>query len=227
MNKDLMDTKNLYFPEPVLKEWDNGVKQYSTKRGNTEVLISYVPLGTTFKHKHREAQLGMVISGELLVNVAGYERKLTPLDSVYIAPPNVLHGATNCSNQEVIAIDVKRYNENEKYTAPNEYFLEPFEKRDLLPGMGVTFFVEDWIEVMIAEIPSNGGEMPRHKHKNEQIGICIGGDYEMTIEGVTYNMNFGSTYFCEPREVHGAINKSDHASKSINLFLPPRYHRSK
>lgn len=49
--------------------------------------------------------------------------------------------------------------------------------------MEVTFFVEDWVEIMLAKIPGNGGEMPFHKHRNEQIGICIGGGYDMTVEG--------------------------------------------
>ncbi|MGQ4286906.1 cupin domain-containing protein [Bacillus thuringiensis] len=224
------DKKNYndFFPEPILKEWDNGVKQYCTKRGNTEVLISYVPPGLDVDlHKHPEVQLGMVISGELIMRVGDVERKMTPLDTAYIAPPNTLHGAKNCTDKETIAIDIKRYDENEIYTFPPEYFLDVYKKRDLLPGMEVTFFVENWIEIMIAEIPKNGGKMPDHKHKNEQIGICINGDYDMTIEDTTHHMSFGSSYFCDPRESHSAINNSDIDSRSINIFLPPRYNRLK
>ncbi|KIL31853.1 3-((4R)-4-hydroxycyclohexa-1, 5-dien-1-yl)-2-oxopropanoate isomerase [Bacillus subtilis] len=62
---------------------------------------------------------------------------------------------------------------------------------------------------MLAKIPGNGGEMPFHKHRNEQIGICIGGGYDMTVEGCTVEMKFGTAYFCEPREDHGAINRSN------------------
>lgn len=91
--------------------------------------------------------------------------------------------------------------------------------------MDVTFFVENWVEIMIAEIPGNGGKMPEHRHRNEQIGICIGGGYEMDIEGQTKTMEFGSTYFCGPREKHSAINKNNFKSKSINLFFPPRYNK--
>lgn len=76
-------------------------------------------------------------------------------------------------------------------------------------------------------LPGNGGEMPFHKHRNEQIGICISGGYDMTIEGFTEKMEFGTTYFCDPKEDHGAINPKPEASKSINLFFPPRYNRLK
>lgn len=37
------DMQELYFPTPKLIEWENGVRQYSTVRGDTEVLMSYVP----------------------------------------------------------------------------------------------------------------------------------------------------------------------------------------
>ncbi|PEF67959.1 cupin [Bacillus cereus] len=217
---------NECFPKPLLKEWENGVRQYCTKRGNTEVLLSYVPPGLDVPlHQHPEVQLGIVISGELLMRVGDVERKMGPLDTAYIAPPHTLHGAKNCTDQETIAIDIKRYNETEGYTFPPDYFLKVYKKRDLLPGMEVTFFVENWIEIMIAAIPKNGGKMPHHKHKNEQIGICIDGMYDMTIEDTTHSMSFGSSYFCNPRESHSAINNSTVDSQSINIFLPPRYNR--
>ncbi|MET1176278.1 cupin domain-containing protein, partial [Paenibacillus amylolyticus] len=73
----------------------------------------------------------------------------------------------------------------------------------------------------------NGGEMPFHKHRNEQIGICIGGGYDMTIEGCKVDMTFGTAYFCDPREDHGAINRFEKDSKSVNIFFPPRYNRAK
>lgn len=224
----LKDKSDLYFPKAELKEWENGVRQYCTRRNDTEVLISYVPPGVVVDmHQHKEAQLGMVVSGELMMRVGDVERKLTPLDVAYIAPSNIPHGASNLSDKEVIAVDVKRYKSEENYTAPEDYFLEVFKKKDLLPGMEVTFFVEDWIEVMLADIPGNGGEMPEHRHRNEQIGICISGGYEMTIEEHTKTMEFGTTYFCEAKETHSAINNLDHNTRSINLFLPPRYNRKK
>lgn len=217
-----------YFPKPVLKEWENGVRQYCTRRNDTEVLISYVPPGVVVDtHQHKEAQLGMVISGELLMRVGEVEKKLTPLNLAYIAPPFTPHGSVNCSNQEVIAVDVKRYKDGENYTAPTDYFLDVYKKRDLVPGMEVTFFVEDWVEVMLAEIPKNGGKMPEHRHRNEQIGICIGGEYEMTIENETKTMQFGTTCFSESKENHAAVNNLEYNSRSINIFLPPRYNRAK
>jgi bacilysin biosynthesis protein BacB len=218
----------LYFPEAKRIDWDNGVRQYSTVRGDTEVLVSYVPPHTNIEpHEHKEAQIGIVVKGELSMTVGHSVQTLKALDSAYIAPPFVPHGAKNETDEQVIAIDIKRLKENEEYTAPPSYFLDIFKTRDLLPGMEVTFLVEEWMEIMIANIPGNGGEMPFHKHRNEQIGICISGGYDMTIEGFTEKMKFGTVYFCDPKEDHGAINPFPEQSKSINLFFPPRYNRLK
>lgn len=227
LNNTISDYKT-FFPESVLKQWENGVKQYSTKRGDTEVLLSYIPPGVKIDlHSHKEVQIGMVISGELTMQIEDIKQKMTPLQLAYIAPPNTLHGAINESDTETIAIDVKRLKNNEVYSSPPNYFLEVYKTRDLFPGMEVNFFVEDWVELMIAKIPKNGGMMPDHKHRNEQIGICIGGGYEMTIEDQTHTMKFGDSYFCESRESHSAINNTDCDSNSINIFFPPRYNRTK
>ncbi len=94
----------------------------------------------------------MVVSGELMMTVGDVTRKMTALESAYIAPPHVPHGARNDTDQEVIAIDIKRLKADETYTSPEDYFLDIFKTRDLLPGMEVTFFVEDWVEIMLAKI---------------------------------------------------------------------------
>nr|WP_275401874.1 cupin domain-containing protein [Staphylococcus sp. MI 10-1553] len=66
---------------------------------------------------------------------------------------------------------------------------------------------------------------PEHKHKNKQIGVCIGGEYDMFIENEKCHMKFGQVYFCESRETHSAVNNENTNSKSINIFMPPRYNR--
>lgn len=112
-------TQERYFPQAKKLEWDNGVIQYSTVRGGTEVLISYVPPHTIIEpHEHPEAQIGIVLKGELQMTVGQSTQLLTPLESAYIAPPFVPHGASNLTDEEVIAIDIKRLKDDEEYTAP-------------------------------------------------------------------------------------------------------------
>lgn len=76
MMKTKEDMQELYFPTPKLIEWENGVRQYSTVRGDTEVLMSYVPPHTNVEpHQHKEVQIGMVVSGELMMTVGDVTRK--------------------------------------------------------------------------------------------------------------------------------------------------------
>lgn len=217
---------NEYFPESSLIEWDNGVRQYSTKRGDTEILISYVPPNTIIEaHNHPQAQIGIILKGELLMKVGEESLLMRPLESIYISPPNIMHGGENKTNSEVIAVDIKRSKNGEDYNIKNGFFRHVHRDKKLMNIMDVQFFNADWAEIMLADIPGNGGVMPKHRHKHEQIGICIGGEYDMTIEGVDGKMLFGNSYFCGKDEFHSAINNSHKNSKSINIFIPPRYNR--
>jgi 3-[(4R)-4-hydroxycyclohexa-1,5-dien-1-yl]-2-oxopropanoate isomerase len=218
--------KKEFFPEATLIEWENGVRQYSTKRGDTEILISYVPPNTIVKaHSHHQAQIGMILKGELYMEVGDESRVMKPLESIYISPPNVLHGGENKTDQEVIAIDIKRFRKGEDYSLEKEFFKNIHKDKKLMNIMDVKFFHANWAEIMLADIPGNGGIMPKHRHKHEQIGICIGGEYDMTIEDVNTKMKFGKSYFCLENEFHSAINNSNANSNSINIFIPPRYNR--
>ena len=77
-------TQERYFPQAKKLEWDNGVIQYSTVRGGTEVLISYVPPHTIIEpHEHPEAQIGIVLKGELQMTVGQSTQVLTPRISLY------------------------------------------------------------------------------------------------------------------------------------------------
>lgn len=216
--------QSVYFPEPTLELSESGIRTYSTVRGDTEIKFSYIPPGASVPtHDHQEVQIGMVVKGELTMTVGDVTRVMKAENEIYVAPPFCPHSAVNESGEETIAIDIKRYREGETYTHADGYFREKYNTRDLIPGMEVTFFLEDWFELMIADIPAHGGEMPDHRHKNEQLGICIGGNYSMTIEDETIEMKVGSSYFCGERERHSAVNPHDVNSRSINVFLPPRY----
>ncbi|MGO4076200.1 cupin, partial [Staphylococcus aureus] len=71
--------QELYFPQAKKREWDNGVIQYSTVRGDTEVLISLVPPHTFIEpHEHPESQICIVLKGELQMKVGQSTQLLTP-----------------------------------------------------------------------------------------------------------------------------------------------------
>ncbi|MER5831936.1 cupin domain-containing protein [Streptomyces sp. NPDC002130] len=213
-----------YFPAAAVALHDDGVRVESYWRDDTEVRVSVVPPGARVPDRpHGQAQVGMVIEGRLSVTVGEATRLMEREHHVCVAPPGVAFSAVNPTDSEAVLLELRRNKPGESYPAPSDWFLEPFESRKFV-GMDVTFFVADWIELMIADIPA-GGEMPYHRHSHEQIGICLEGRYEMTVEESSHELRFGGTYFCASQEGHGAVNPNDGVARSVNIFIPPRYHR--
>ncbi|MFF2331292.1 MULTISPECIES: cupin domain-containing protein [unclassified Streptomyces] len=216
--------ERLYFPAPDLVLHDDGIRYESYRRDDTEIRISHLPPGTSLtRHDHPGARVGMVIRGELTTTVGDVTKRMRPEYDVYVAPPHIPLSAVNTSSAETVLLEIDRAKPGENYTAPDGYFLEPLESRKFVK-MDVTFFLVDWIELMIADIPG-GGEMPYHKHSHEQIGICLEGRYDMTVEETKHELRFGATYFCAGQEGHGAANPHEDVARSLNIFVPPRYHR--
>ncbi|WP_374776819.1 cupin domain-containing protein [Streptomyces sp. NBC_01310] len=213
-----------YFPAPDVVLHDNGVRHESYRRDDTEVRVAFVPPGVVAINGFRaEAQVGMVVRGELSVTVDGVTKLMRPEHDVYVVPPNVGLTAVNPSSEETVLLEITRSKPGEKYPAPDGYFLEPLESRKFVK-MDVTFFLADWIELMVADIPG-GGHMPYHKHSHEQIGICLDGRYDMTVEETSHELRFGGSYFCASQEGHSAENPHTALARSLNIFIPPRYHR--
>ncbi|MEV0416409.1 cupin domain-containing protein [Streptomyces sp. NPDC050448] len=216
--------ERLYFPAPDVARHDNDVRVESYRRDDTEVRLSFIPPGAVVTSRDlAKARVGMIVRGELSVTVGEVTKVMQPEHDVYVAPPRVEWSAVNSSAEETVLLDITRSKPGEKYPAPVGYFLEPLESRKFVK-MDVTFFLADWIELMIADIPG-GGQMPYHKHSHEQIGICLEGRYEMTVEETSHELRFGGTYFCAGQEGHSAENPNTGMARSLNIFIPPRYHR--
>ncbi|MEU1277829.1 cupin domain-containing protein [Streptomyces sp. NPDC005805] len=213
-----------YFPSPDTVLHENGTRVESYRRDGTEVRVSYLPPGTVLAGTSpAEARVGMVIRGELSMRVGEVSQVKRPELDVFVAPPGTGISAANTSSEETLLLEIERGKPGESYPAPDGYFLEPIESRKFV-GMDVTFFLADWIELMIADIPG-GGQMPYHQHSHEQIGTCLEGRYEMTVEDTSHELRCGGTYFCAPQEGHGAANPNARLARSLNIFIPPRYHR--
>ncbi|MFH8993201.1 cupin domain-containing protein [Streptomyces sp. NPDC017940] len=216
--------ERLYFPSADTVLHDNGVRMESYWREDTEVRVSYIPPDAVMPDQTSDqAQVGMVVRGRLAMSVGEVTKVMEPEHDVYVAPPGLALSAVNPSSAETVLLELRRNRPGESYPAPQGYFLEPIESRKFVK-MDVTFFLADWIELMIADIPG-GGEMPYHKHSHEQIGICLDGRYDMTVEEADHELQFGSTYFCGSQEGHGAVNPNAGIARSLNIFIPPRYHR--
>ncbi len=213
-----------YFPAPDVVRHGDGVRFESYRRDGTEVRLSFIPAGAVLPGQDTErARVGMLVRGELTVTVGESTKVMRPEQDVYVVPPLVVLSAVNSATEESVLLEITRSKPGEKYPAPDGYFLEPIESRKFVK-MDVTFFLADWIELMVADIPG-GGRMPYHKHSHEQIGTCLDGRYDMTVEETSHELRFGGTYFCAGQEGHSAENPHAGLARSLNIFIPPRYHR--
>jgi quercetin dioxygenase-like cupin family protein len=72
------------------------------------------------------------------------------------------------------------------------------------------------IEVSLAE----GSVVPMHSHPNEQVGYVVGGQIEMTVDGVVRVCGPGDSYAIPGGVEHMARAVSD--CVVIDCFTPPR-----
>ncbi|KAB2345165.1 cupin domain-containing protein [Actinomadura rudentiformis] len=213
-----------YFPAPEVTVRDDGSRFEVYRRDKTEVrLVRLPPDGVLTSLCPQQARVGMIVSGELSATAGGVTKAMKAEADVYVVPPGAELSIVNRSPAEAVLLEIRRDRSQDDGPAPDTYFLEPIESRKFV-GMDVTFFLADWIELMIANIPG-GGEMPYHSHHHEQIGTCLAGRYDMTVVETSHELRFGATYFCASHEGHGAANPHAEEARSLNIFIPPRYHR--
>ncbi|MEJ8641462.1 hypothetical protein WKI68_08130 [Streptomyces sp. MS1.HAVA.3] len=98
-----------YFPAPDVVLHDNGVRHESYRRDDTEVRVTFIPPGVAAINGLRaEAQVGMVVRGELSVAVDGVTKLMRPEHDVYVVPPHIGLTAVNPSSEETVLLEITR-----------------------------------------------------------------------------------------------------------------------
>lgn len=59
-----------------------------------------------------------------------------------------------------------------------------------------------------------------HRHPHEQISYILKGSFEYTVEGKTYLLGPGDSYYVAPNELHGATALED--AVILDIFSPQR-----
>jgi len=66
-----------------------------------------------------------------------------------------------------------------------------------------------------------GGAVPEHSHPHEQAGICLEGQFELTVDGRTRVVQPGQMYLIPGDTPHAAC-ALDGACRTLDIFAPPR-----
>ena len=166
----------------------------------------------------------MALKGAFTMVIDGKEAELNELKNAYAISPGIPHSAVNRSGKVAICLDIKCAEVEETFPEKQDYFLYPENHRTLKTGLDMCFFVSSWCEVMLSTIPHQAC-MPLHRHKNEQIGIAVQGDYMIQVGEEETLFNFGKIYYAPKDVPHSAYNPFPKSAISLNVFLPHRYNK--
>ncbi len=219
---------NTYFPigEQAIEHKGIDCLQYILKdEAQTTILRSVLkPNATVEEHSHDEYQICIATKGSLTVKCEDEVFVLEVNKHALYIPKGIPHSARNESNEEVHSIDIKRMfvPKHEKLQKATLLNLTPTQT--IKSGIEICFFVGPWFEIMYSALPHKG-LMPKHKHKNEQIGIGLSGSYNVQIEDEISEFTAKTVYYAPANTYHSGWNNNDEFAYSFNMFIPKKYNK--
>ncbi|MCP2727563.1 cupin domain-containing protein [Limnofasciculus baicalensis] len=212
-----------FFPYPQIINVNPDVELIAFQCEDTVLQLASVAAGATFElHQHPESQIGMLFSGSLEMNIDGIKEFLEPLDQVYVAAANVLHGSINPFSEPALGFDIKRVITSEISSGKTDKaFLKVSPTSDEATGLACQSVVGSWFEVAITQIPP-GEKIPIHKSQSEQMGIIVNGELIMTVGEEHEILRYGQIYYTPPNVLYGGYNYSTETVSLIEILIPPR-----
>ena len=165
---------------------------------------AYLPV-----HQHPESQMGMVISGNLEMNVSGKKEFLNPLQQVYSAGSEVPHGfdTVNYSDESIFSFDLKRVT----HLSTNEaVFIDLKPTSDQITNFPSHIAVGSWFTTIITQSPP-GEKTSNQQSDSEEIGVIIDGKMMINIGGEQQEIKRGQIYYAPADVIHSIYCMSSHA----------------
>jgi len=207
-----------YFPQPRTIIINSNVELLAFECQDTVVQLASIPPGATFTlHRHPESQIGMQITGRLEFNLNGTKEILEPLEQVYVAGANVLHGSTNPYSETALAFDVKRITNLEE---PEDVILKVSPTIDKITGFECQSVVGSWFEIIISKIPPRA-IIPMHQANGDKMGIVVNGKLAIAIQDEQQQLEYGSVYYAPAETLYGGYNASDETVSLIEILIKP------
>jgi quercetin dioxygenase-like cupin family protein len=94
------------------------------------------------------------------------------------------------------------------------------EAMEMLPGLNFRPVLGDGAIVNVVDFDPHT-EAPQHSHVEEQIVICVDGEFDFTIDGVTRTMRPGDIAVVPSWVPHGA-RTGESRCRELDVFTPPR-----
>ncbi|MEH2000906.1 MAG: cupin domain-containing protein [Nostoc sp.] len=208
-----------YFPQPKTIKINSDVELIAFQCQDTVVQLASIPPGATFElHRHPESQIGMQIAGRLEININGTKEILEPLQQVYVAGSNVLHGSINPFSETALAFDVKCITNSEE---SEEAILKVSPTQDKVTGFDCDYVVGSWFEINITQIPPKG-IIPIRQSASETMGIILNNKLMIAVEEEQQQLEYGSVYYAPVDVVYRGYNPSDETVTLIEILIKSR-----
>jgi bacilysin biosynthesis protein BacB len=179
--------------------------------------FAYIAPGACFPlHQHPESQMGMVISGNLEMNVNGKKEILKPLQQVYSAGSEVPHGSVNYSDESIFCFDVKRLT---NLSTDEAVFIDLKPTSDQITNFPSHIAVGSWFTTIITQIPP-GEKTSNQQSDSEEIGVIIDGKMMINIGGEQQEIKRGQIYYAPADVIHSGYNSASETVTLIKIVLP-------
>jgi quercetin dioxygenase-like cupin family protein len=93
------------------------------------------------------------------------------------------------------------------------------KEKEVVPGIRGRFFHSDNMTVVYWNIDA-GAVMPDHAHPHEQVVNVLEGDFDLIVEGKTYETKPGAVAVVPPNVKHGGKAKTQ--VRILDVFYPVR-----
>ncbi|HCQ21800.1 MAG: hypothetical protein AN481_08715 [Aphanizomenon flos-aquae LD13] len=167
-------------------------------------------------HQHPESQMGMVISGNLEMNVNGKKEILKPLQQVYSAGSEVPHGSVNYSDESIFCFDVKGLT---NLSTDEAVFIDLKPTSDQITNFPSHIAVGSWFTTIITQIPP-GEKTSNQQSDSEEIGVIIDGKMMVNIGGEQQEIKRGEIYYAPADVIHSGYNSASETVTLIKIVLP-------
>ncbi|MFN7524705.1 MAG: cupin domain-containing protein [Aphanizomenon sp.] len=179
--------------------------------------FAYIAPGACFPlHQHPESQMGMVISGNLEMNVNGKKEILKPLQQVYSAGSEVPHGSVNYSDESIFCFDVKGLT---NLSTDEAVFIDLKPTSDQITNFPSHIAVGSWFTTIITQIPP-GEKTSNQQSDSEELGVIIDGKMMVNIGGEQQEIKRGEIYYAPANVIHSAYNSASETVTLIKIVLP-------
>ncbi|MEA5536960.1 cupin domain-containing protein [Crocosphaera sp. XPORK-15E] len=208
-----------FFPQAQIIKVSSDVELTAFNCSDIVVQLAKIAPNAVFPlHKHPESQIGMLFSGQLEMNINGTKTMIEPLQQVYIAQPNILHGSLNPFSEIALGFDVKRIIKDQFQSKLENGIFQLTTNQYKNTNFSCQSLAGSWFEVLVTQI-QQGEKIPIHSSEKEQIGIIINGELTMTVDNQKQSLKYGTIYYVPPHLPYSGYNSSDELVSLIEISI--------